>query len=211
MIDDLDIAIASGDFWGRNPQRELAWLRANDPVHWDEAGNVWGVARYDDLKAVEGQPQIYSNTGGIRPDTGPTGMMIDLDDPEHLRRRRLVYKGFTPGRVRAQEPRVREVVDTLIDGLCERGEFDFVSDFAAWIPLIMIGDALGVEPKDHPTLLKWSDDLMRGQGTTEEHLVLRDDGGVRRVQRVRGRRDRGAPRLPARRPHEHPRQLGDRR
>ena len=69
MIDDLDIAIASGDFWGRNPQRELAWLRANDPIHWDEAAGVWGVARYDDLKAVEGQPQIYSNTGGIRPDS----------------------------------------------------------------------------------------------------------------------------------------------
>jgi cytochrome P450 family 142 subfamily A polypeptide 1 len=120
---------------------------------------------------VEGQPQIYSNTGGIRPDTGPTGMMIDLDDPDHLRRRRLVYKGFTPGRVRAQEPRVREVVDTLIDGLCERGEFDFVNDFAVWIPLVMIGDALGVEPEDHPTLLKWSDDLMRGQGTADEHLL----------------------------------------
>jgi cholest-4-en-3-one 26-monooxygenase len=171
MIDDLDIAIASGEFWGRNPQRELAWLRANDPVHWDEAGGVWGVARYDDLKAVEGQPQIFSNTGGIRPDTGPTSMMIDLDDPEHLRRRRLVYKGFTPARVRAQEARVGEVVDTLIDSVCERGEMDFVSDFAVWLPLIMIGDALGVAPADHPTLLKWSDDLMRGQGSADEHLI----------------------------------------
>ncbi len=171
MMHDLDIAIASGDFWGRNPQRELAWLRANDPIHWDDAAGVWGVARYDDLKAVESQPLLFSNTGGIRPDTGPTGMMIDLDDPEHLRRRRLVYKGFTPGRVRAQEPRVLEVVDTLIDSVCERGEMDFVSDFAAWLPLVMIGEALGVAPDDHPTLLKWSDDLMRGQGSADEHLI----------------------------------------
>jgi cytochrome P450 family 142 subfamily A polypeptide 1 len=171
MIDELDIAIASGAFWGRNPQRELAWLRANDPIHWDDAGGVWGVARYDDLKAVESQPHVFSNTGGIRPDTGPTGMMIDLDDPEHLRRRRLVYKGFTPGRVRAQEPRVLEVVDGLIDSVCERGEMDFVSDFAAWLPLVMIGEALGVAPEDHPTLLKWSDDLMRGQGSADEHLI----------------------------------------
>ena len=171
MPEAVDIAIASGEFWGRNPQRELAWLRKHDPVHWDEAGGVWGVARYDDLKSVEGQPQVFSNTGGIRPDTGPTGMMIDLDDPDHLRRRRLVYKGFTPGRVRAQEPRVLEVVDSLIDGICERGEMDFVREFAAWLPLVMIGDALGVAPEDHPTLLKWSDDLMRGQGTTDEHLL----------------------------------------
>jgi len=171
MNDDLDIAIASGEFWGRNPQRELAWLRENDPVHWDEAGGVWGVARYDDLKTVEGQPLVFSNAGGIRPGMGPTPMMIELDDPEHLRRRRLVYKGFTPARVRAQEPRINDVVDTLIDGVCERGEMDFVSEFASWLPLIMIGDALGVAPEDHPTLLKWSDDLMRGQGSTDEHLL----------------------------------------
>jgi cytochrome P450 family 142 subfamily A polypeptide 1 len=171
VIDDLDIAIASGEFWGRNPQRELAWLRANDPVHWDETDGVWGVARYDDVKDVEGRPDVFSNAGGIRPNSPPTPMLIDLDDPEHLRRRRLVYKGFTPQRVREQEPRIRAVVDRLLDAVCENGEMDFVADFAAWLPLIIIGDALGVDPADHPTLLKWSDDLMRGQGTTDAHLV----------------------------------------
>ena len=171
MIEALDIAIASGEFWGRNPTRELAWLRANDPIHWDEAAGVWGVARYDDLREVEGQPQIFSNAGGIRPDTGPTGMMIDLDDPGHLRRRRLVSKGFTPSRVRDQEARIVEIIDSLLDMVCERGEMDFVGDFAAWLPLIIIGDALGVEPEDRPTLLKWSDDLMRGQGSDDENVV----------------------------------------
>ena len=171
LEEQANIALASGEFWGRDPQRELAWLRANDPVYWDAEGAVWGVARYDDLKEVEGQPQIFSNAGGIRPDGPATPMMIDLDDPEHLRRRRLVYKGFTPQRVRDQEPRIKKVVDSLLDSVCERGEMDFVADFAAWLPLIIIGDALGVETEDHPTLLKWSDDLMRGQGATDEHLV----------------------------------------
>jgi cytochrome P450 family 142 subfamily A polypeptide 1 len=98
-------------------------------------------------------------------------MMIDMDDPEHLRRRKLVNKGFTPQRVRDLEPRIAEVVDSLIDQVCERGECDFVADIAAWLPLVMIGDALGVEPADHPTLLQWSDDLMRGQGQTDMALV----------------------------------------
>jgi cytochrome P450 family 142 subfamily A polypeptide 1 len=166
-----EIAITSGEWWGRNPQTELAWLREHDPVHWDEAGQVWGVARYDDLKAVATNPQVFSNAGGIRPDTGPIAMMIDMDDPEHLRRRKLVNKGFTPQRVRDLEPRIAEVVDGLIDQVAERGECDFVADIAAWLPLVMIGDALGVEPADHPTLLQWSDDLMRGQGQTDEALV----------------------------------------
>lgn len=167
-----DIELTSGEFWGRNPHRELAWLRANDPVHWDEAGQVWGVTRYADLKTVATTPTVFSNAGGIRPDTGPIPMMIDMDDPDHLRRRKLVNKGFTPQRVRAQEPRITEVVDRLIDQVCEQGECDFVADIAAWLPLVMIGDALGVEEKDHPTLLQWSDDLMSGQGQTDEALVM---------------------------------------
>lgn len=167
-----DIAIADGDFWGRNPQAELAWLRANDPVHWDEAGNVWGVTTYDDVRAVSKQPEVFSNAGGIRPDTPAIPMMIDMDDPDHWRRRKLVNKGFTPQRVRAQEGRIVEVVDRLIDQVCERGECDFVTDIAAWLPLVMIGDALGVAEADHPALLQWSDDLMRGQGQTDEQLVL---------------------------------------
>jgi len=167
-----DIAITSGDFWGRSPHAELAWLREHDPVHWDEAGQVWGVTTYDDVKAVATNPAVFSNAGGIRPDTGPIAMMIDMDDPEHLRRRKLVNKGFTPQRVRDLTPRITEVVDRLIDQVCEEGECDFVSDIAAWLPLVMIGDALGVEPADHPTLLKWSDDLMRGQGQADDALVM---------------------------------------
>jgi cytochrome P450 family 142 subfamily A polypeptide 1 len=172
MPDALDTSIVSGDFWGHNPHDHLAWLRTNDPVHWDEAGGVWGVTTYADVKAVSADPATFSSAGGIRPDTGPTPMMIDMDDPAHLRRRQLVNRGFTPRRVRDLEPRVVEVVDGLIDGFCEAGACDFVADFAAWLPLVMIGEALGVAPEDHPTLLAWSDDLMRGQGSTDEARVM---------------------------------------
>jgi cytochrome P450 family 142 subfamily A polypeptide 1 len=167
-----EISLVSGDFWGAVPHDGLAWLRHNDPVHWDEAGRVWGITRYDDVKAVSAQPEVFSSAGGIRPDTGPIPMMIDMDDPEHLRRRRLVNKGFTPKRVAALRDRIREVVDGLVDRVCQQGTCDLVTDIAAWLPLVMIGDALGVEPEDHPTLLKWSDDLMRGQGQSDEALVL---------------------------------------
>ncbi|HEX4493017.1 MAG TPA: cytochrome P450 [Acidimicrobiia bacterium] len=168
---DLDIDLTSGEFWGRNPHEELAWLRAHSPVHWDERGGVWGITRFDHVKEVEGDAATFSNAQGIRPDTGPTPMLIDLDDPEHRRRRQLVNEGFTPKRVRALEPKVRAIVDRLIDQVCEAGECDFVWDIAAWLPLVMIGDALGVDPVDHPTLMTWSDDLLRGQGQSDEALV----------------------------------------
>jgi cytochrome P450 family 142 subfamily A polypeptide 1 len=168
----MTTSFASGDFWGGDPHAALAWFRRHDPVPFDEAAAVWGVTRYDHVRAVSTQPALFSNAGGIRPDTGPIPMMIDMDDPDHLRRRKLVNKGFTPQRVRDQRDRVREVVDRLVDSVSEAGRCDLVTDIAAWLPLVMIGDALGVASDDHATLLHWSDDLMKGQGASDEALVL---------------------------------------
>ena len=166
-------SIVSGAFWGRNPHGELRWLRRNDPVYWDAEGKVWGITKYDHIKEIESDPATFSNAGGIRPDTGPIPMMIDMDDPEHRNRRKLVARGFTPNRVREQEPLIHSLVHELIDEVCERGECDFIWDIAAWVPLIMIGDALGVEPEDRPTLLRWSDDLLRGLGTEDLELLTK--------------------------------------
>ena len=89
-----DIELCSGTFWAGDHHEALTWMRANAPVYWD--GQVWGITRYDDVKAVSKDPATFSNAGGIRPDTGPLPMMIDMDDPAHLQRRMLVNKGFTP-------------------------------------------------------------------------------------------------------------------
>ncbi len=138
------IELVAGEFWGTNPHDELAWLRANAPVWRDPRSGVWGVATYDLVKHVSTHPELFSSAGGIRPDHGPSPMMIDMDDPQHLQRRKLVNKGFTPRRVREKEESIRGIVDVLIDRVGERGECDLVHDIAAWLPLIVIADALGV-------------------------------------------------------------------
>ncbi|MCU1351927.1 MAG: cytochrome [Acidimicrobiales bacterium] len=153
-----DIDLVSGEFWGRNPQEEMAWMRANAPVYWD--GNAWGITRHADLKAVSKDPATFSNAQGIRADAGPIPMMIDMDDPDHIRRRKLVNRGFTPKRVREREARIVEVCDEIIDKVCEQGTCDFVWDIAAPLPLIMIGDDLGVAPEDRDKLLRWSDAML---------------------------------------------------
>ncbi|WP_035855749.1 cytochrome P450 [Cryptosporangium arvum] len=160
-----------GAFWGADPHAGLTWLRANDPVHWDEHGQVWGLTRYADVKEASLHPELFSNAGGIRPDQDATPMLIDLDDPAHLRRRKLISKGFTPRRVADQRARIDQVTHALIDKVCERGSCDFVWDLAAWLPLIVIGDQLGVRGDQYENLLRWSDDMMRGQGTQDPGLL----------------------------------------
>ncbi len=169
--DRPDIRLVDGHFWARDPHDELTWMRAHAPVFWDEAGGVWGIARYEDVLAISKDSATFSNAGGIRPDNGPLPYMIDLDDPEHKRRRNLVSKGFTPRRIADREPRIRQVAIELVKRAKAKGTFDFVNDLAAWLPLIAIGDMLGVDPDHYPQLLEWSDTLLRGTGGAPEAIA----------------------------------------
>ncbi|XVQ08284.1 cytochrome P450 [Spirillospora sp. CA-255316] len=156
------INLVSGEFWGRDPHDELRWMRENAPVYRDGNAGVWGISRHADVKRVSRMPEVFSSAHGIRADADPMPMMIDMDDPGHKLRRKLVSAGFTPRRVAAQEDYLRRVCDEIIDAVCERGECDVVADIAAPLPLIVIGDALGVAPEDRGMLLTWSDDMLRG-------------------------------------------------
>jgi len=153
-----DIDLISGGFWGSDPHEAMTWMRAHAPVYWD--GRAWGISRHADLKAISKDPATFSSAQGIRADADATPMLIDQDDPIHAKRRKLVSRGFTPRRVREQEAAVRRACDRIIDVVCERGECDLVTDVAAWLPMIMIGDALGVAPADRAQLLAWSDALL---------------------------------------------------
>jgi cytochrome P450 family 142 subfamily A polypeptide 1 len=168
---DFGIDLMSGAFFGREPHDAYAWMRANAPVYYDEANDLWGAASYAAVKHASVDTESFSNAGGIRPKFPPLPMMIDFDAPEHVRRRRLVSEGFTPKRVRAMEDKLRVVCDAVIDSVCERGSCDFVKEIAAPLPIIMIGDMLGVAPEDRDDLLRWSDDMLRAQGAPDPALM----------------------------------------
>ena len=163
----LRIDLMSGEFFGSEPFGAYAWMREHAPAYHDEGNDLWALTRYADVKAAGTDPAVFSNAGGIRPKFPPLPMMIDFDAPEHSRRRKLVSAGFTPRRVKALEDHVRAVCDDAIDAVCERGECDFVRDIAAPLPLNMIGDLLGVDRGNRPALLRWSEDMLRSQGSPD--------------------------------------------
>jgi cytochrome P450 family 142 subfamily A polypeptide 1 len=154
------IDLLSSDFYVDGARAAYTWMRRHSPVHFDEANGLWAIATYDGVVAAGRDPSTFSSAAGSRPDTGPMPWMIDLDAPDHLKRRKLVNRGFTPARVRDGAARVRGICDDLIDGVCERGECDFVRDLAAPLPMIVIGDMLGIPPEDRDQVLGWSDDMI---------------------------------------------------
>ncbi len=155
-----EIRLLQGSFYAGDPHPQLQWMREQAPVYWDEASGLWGIARHADVMRCSKDPATFCSSGSSRPDSLPLPSMINLDDPLHKRRRNLVNRGFTPRRVEDQEPKIRGIVSALIDRALELGDFDFVEEIAAPLPMIVIGDMLGVRPEDRADLLRWSDDLV---------------------------------------------------
>ena len=160
-----------GDFYAQVPLEQYAWMRENAPVYWDEAAGIWGVNLHADVMAVSKDPATFCSGKSSRPEPDSwIPSMINLDDPDHKRRRNLVNRGFTPKRLQDSEAKVRRICTQLIDAVIERGECEFVREIAAPLPLIMIGDMLGMPEEDFGTLLKWSEDMLAATGNSSPEL-----------------------------------------
>ena len=162
-----EVDLVDGDFYAGDMHAALRWMRRHEPFYHDRANDLFAVTRHADIMAISKRSDVFGNAKGYRPDAGPVPHMIAMDRPEHMVRRNLVNRGFTPRRVSAYEARVREICTQILDAVAEQGTCDFVRDIAAPLPLIVIGDLLGVDPADHERLLRWSDDLMRGLGSKD--------------------------------------------
>lgn len=155
------IDLLDGQFYVSNPYESYAWLRENDPVHWDETNELYGISRYDDIVEIEKNKAVFISSdqtkGGYRPNIPADPSIIGLDDPEHTARRRLVSRRFTPKAVTQWEPLVRQKVTALLDQALDAGQVEIIGDLAGPLPAQMIGHLLGFDDDLWPKLMEWSE------------------------------------------------------
>jgi len=169
-----EIRLLDGQFHLGRPHEHYRWMRRHAPVYWDDTAKLWGVALHEDIMAISKNPELFCSRMSSRPDSPPIPSMINLDDPQHRRRRNLVNRGFTPRRVADHEPRIRQICRDLIAKVAARGECEFVREVAAPLPMIVIGDLLGVAAEDHDMLLRWSDAMIAAtNGTAPAEVMVR--------------------------------------
>jgi cytochrome P450 len=160
-----------------NPYPMYKALREAAPVSWNEMFESWVFTRFRDVDAIlmdqrfsadrsKAQTRFSEMIRQQQAEFGPFSQaptMLTSDPPEHTRLRRLVSKAFTPRAVENLRPRIREIIDELLDGI--RGdEFDLVEEIAYPLPVIVISEMLGVPPKDRADFKRWSDDVVATLG-----------------------------------------------
>jgi cytochrome P450 len=85
--------------------------------------------------------------------------LLGTEGEDHTRIRRLVSRSFTPRAADAHRPFMRQLVEELIDGFADRGECEFMADFANHYPVQVIAHLMGVPRDDHPLFAEWGDSL----------------------------------------------------
>jgi cytochrome P450 family 142 subfamily A polypeptide 1 len=160
---DRQIDILDPDLYD-DPWATYRWLRDEAPLYRDTTNDLWVVSRHADVFDVSRRSDVWSAAQGVRPKVAADMSLIALDDPEHTRQRRLINRGFTPRRVREIAPHIRDLAHRLIDEVQHEGEIEFVTDFAAHVPLIVISEMMGLDPAERDRMYRWSDAMMAGDG-----------------------------------------------
>ena len=134
-------------------------LRDRYPLHRNEARGGWAISRYDDVRDACAQPEVFSSEG-TSTGKGLFPMLTNLDPPKHDYLRDLLWKAFTPRRIAAMEPRVREIATELIDAFAAEGRCDFLAQFATHLPSRVIGELIGIPPERREAFLGWTESLI---------------------------------------------------
>jgi len=159
-------------------------MREHAPVCWHPPGELpgfWSVTRYEDVRTVYGNPQLFSSAHGVllRPtelgDDPGGGLTLALSDPpRHGEFRSVLASSFNRRSVRELENAMRETVRRLIGEALARGECDFAQDIATLLAMSILCGLLGSPADDHEKLLGWTNEVFAaGRPLTGHQQLMR--------------------------------------
>jgi cholest-4-en-3-one 26-monooxygenase len=181
----VDIDLIDPDGWTAGiPHEQFAWLRREAPVFWHESDDAsvpdfWALTRHADVQAANRDAgQFSSQRGGVflndqsAEERELFRTIIETDEPEHTRLRRLVNRGFTPRSISHFETSYRQAVRDVLARVIECGTFDWVTEVATALPAYAISELLGVPVEDRPQVTAWTNTI---SGATDPELAESPD------------------------------------
>jgi cytochrome P450 len=173
-----------------DPYPFFAEARAATAVFYSPDLDYWVVTRYHDIRHIFQTPKVFSAANTLAPlqpicpaarrllDEGgfrPIPTLTNIDPPRHSRLRRLANVAFTPRRVAAMEPFVRELTGRFLTERLSSGRADLVRDLAWDLPALVIFRVLGIPDEDVPRVKAGAESrvlLMWGRPSEDEQARL---------------------------------------
>jgi len=160
-------------------------LREEAPLYYNEEFDFYALSRFADVQRAFGDNATFiSGRGAIIEmiKSGakfPNGVFIFEDPPVHTVHRGVLKRVFTPRKMNALEPKIREFTARCLDPLVGRDRFDLIADFGARMPMAVIGMLLGIPEEDQQAVRRQSDDNLRTEaGKPMKFSAERMSGGA---------------------------------
>src|SRR6202012_1689011 len=163
LANSFDIEKLTPEFYA-NPYPTYRALREHAPVK-RMANGAYFLTRYDDLVATYKNTRTFSSDKKkeYAPKYGAsplyehhTTSLVFNDPPAHTRVRQLIMGALSPRAIAEMEPSLKRLVDRLLDTIARKGDVDLIADFAAAIPIEVIGNLLDVPLDEREPLRDWS-------------------------------------------------------
>ncbi len=163
LAESFDLANLPDAFY-EDPFPYYRALRESSPLKKLRDGSYF-LTRYADVLAVYNNPDVFSSDKKIefKPKYGDSALyehhttsLVFNDPPLHTRVRRLITAALTPRAIGGMEPALIALVDRLLDRMEEKRDVDLIEDFAAAIPIEVIGNLLDVPREERGPLRAWS-------------------------------------------------------
>ena len=142
-------------------------LRDEQPLYYNARYDFYALSRFEDVEPCLVDWRTYSSAKGTILElikSGmeiPPGSIIFEDPPGHDLHRGLLSRVFTPKKMNAIEPKVREFCARSLDPLVGTGGFDFIRDLGAQMPMRTIGMLLGIPEEDQEEIRDRIDEGLR--------------------------------------------------
>jgi cytochrome P450 len=137
-----------------DPYPSFKRLREEAPIYYNERYDFYAVSRYLDVEHGLTDREVFSSARGdilemIKQNVPvPPGSFIHEDPPVHTVHRRVLNRVFTAKKMAALEPQIRKFCANALDPLVTGGEFDFITNLGADMPMRVIGMLLGIPEED---------------------------------------------------------------
>jgi cytochrome P450 len=156
-----------------HPHPMWARMRNEAPLYRNDRYDFFALSRFQDVLEASVDVDTFSSAHAtvlemMGPQQYPYPMMIFRDPPEHDQLRKLVSRAFSPKRIAALEADIRRIATGYLDRFVGTRGFDYVAEFGAKLPMMVIGAMLGMPEEDREQIREWTDVTMhREPGETQ--------------------------------------------